>query len=116
MSVTHFTAKEICALEEKSTTPRFLHSPFGSLAIVALAFQWPSSAWYVQAVLIGVAAYSMFCWTSCFHETSHQGVCGKPWVSIWMGRVIGTLLFVSYTAYREAHIRHHAYLDRKSVV
>ncbi|WP_417392184.1 fatty acid desaturase family protein [Gimesia sp.] len=112
MSVTHFTAKEISDLETKSTTPRFLHSLFGSAAIMALALQWPTTAWPFVVGCTLVAAYSMFCWSSCFHETSHQGICGKPWVSIWLGRAIGTMLFVSYTAYREAHIRHHAYLNK----
>ncbi len=112
MSVTLFTAKEIEDLETKSTTPRFSHSLFGSIAIMALAFQWPSPAWYFQVGWTIIAAYSMFCWSSCFHETSHQGICGKTWVSVWLGRAIGTGLLVSYTAYREAHIRHHAYLNK----
>ena len=70
MSVTHFTAKEISDLETKATTPRFLHSLFGSAAIMALAFQWPTTAWPFVIGCTLVAAYSMFCWSSCFHETS----------------------------------------------
>jgi fatty acid desaturase len=32
-------------------------------------------------------------------------------MSIWTGRLLGTLMFTPYTAYREVHIRHHAYLN-----
>ena len=32
-------------------------------------------------------------------------------LSIWTGRLLGTMMFTPYTAYREVHIRHHAYLN-----
>jgi fatty acid desaturase len=56
----------------------------------------------------------MFCWTSCFHECAHQTLCSSPAFSIWLGRVLGTLITVPYGAYRETHIRHHAYLNKPS--
>jgi fatty acid desaturase len=31
--------------------------------------------------------------------------------NIWFGRVVGTLVIIPYSAYRETHIRHHAYMN-----
>lgn len=91
---------------------RFLYSPIGLLAILALAFQWPSNAWGYQVIWTLVVSYSFFCWTSCFHEAAHHTLCNSRPISIAVGRVLGILMFVPYTAYRESHIRHHAYLNK----
>jgi fatty acid desaturase len=88
--------------------------PLNSLAVVALALGWPSSHWAVQSVLTALAAYTFLCFTSCFHETSHQTVCSSRSFSVWLGRIIGTMILVPYTTYRESHIRHHAYLNKPS--
>ncbi|MBM81592.1 MAG: fatty acid desaturase [Planctomycetaceae bacterium] len=114
MSLTTFTETEQQALEEKWTLPRFVYFPVGTaaLAILALDLPWPNDHWAWQALWVSLVTYSMFCWTSCFHETVHQTLCGSRAISIWLGRILGTLMFVPYTAYRESHIRHHAYLNK----
>ena len=114
MSMTTFTQAEQQALDEKWTLPRFVYFPVGtaSLAILALDHPWPNGHWGWQSLWVALVTYSMFCWTSCFHETVHQTLCGSRAISIWLGRILGTLMFVPYTAYRESHIRHHAYLNK----
>lgn len=95
-----------------STLPRFLFVPVSGAAMVALALDWPSAAWPVRALWTLVAAYGLFCWTSCFHEAAHLTLCGSRSVSLVLGRIIGTMIFVPLHVYRESHIRHHAYLNK----
>ena len=72
---------------------------------------WPHGDWLCRAGWIVLTGYALFSLTSGLHETVHQTFCGSRRVSIWFGRLIGTLLFLPYTVYRESHIRHHAYLN-----
>lgn len=55
--------------------------------------------------------YCWFCVAGSFHEAVHQTMGRWQNGNIWFGRVVGTLVGVPYTAYRETHIRHHAYLN-----
>lgn len=112
MSVTIFTNQEQEALSDKWTWARFLFGPGGVLGILALWNQWPADSMGWQIFWTVFTAYCMFCWTSCLHETAHQTLTPKRGTSIWLGRVIGTLILVPYTVYRESHIRHHAYLNK----
>ena len=112
MSVTAFTPQEQQALREKWTLPRFLFFPGGVLGLVSLGYSWPSPhpGWQVFWTLF--TSFNLLCWTSCFHETAHQTLCGSARFSIWLGRFLGTVMGVPYTVYRESHIRHHAYLNK----
>lgn len=92
--------------------PRMKYITAGLLAgPVMLFLGWPSTHPAVLTALILLTAYSLFCWTSCFHETVHHTLRGSKFKNIWLGRVIGTILLIPYTCYREVHIRHHAYLN-----
>jgi fatty acid desaturase len=66
----------------------------------------------VRVVWTCFTAYFLFCWTSCFHETAHQTLTRWRWLDIALGRILGTLMYVPYTVYRESHVRHHAYVNR----
>jgi fatty acid desaturase len=112
MSKTEFTAEEFSALGEGSLWPRFLLFPLiavvGNLCYVmglggdSLAIKL---AW---SVTLG---YCWFCVAGSFHEAVHQTMGRWREANIWFGRVVGTLLGIPYSAYRETHIRHHAYLN-----
>ncbi|OYW19144.1 MAG: fatty acid desaturase, partial [Planctomycetales bacterium 12-60-4] len=95
-----------------SAVPRFLHGVVGMTALLSLAFLWPNDHWAVQTVWTLILAYSLFCWTSCFHEAAHHTLCGSKPFSILIGRILGTMMFVPFSVYRESHIRHHAYLNK----
>lgn len=110
--LTEFTEAEKQAIANRRTITRFFFFPFQILAMVCIALQWPLDAWYFIAALILVTSYFMFCWTSCFHECAHQTLFRSQRLSVLLGRILGTLMFVSYTSYRESHIRHHAYLNK----
>lgn len=112
VSVTTFTREEQEALRDRWTWIRFQFFPGAAVGIVALWGQWPSPHWGWTTFWMAVTSYCMFCWTSCFHETAHQTLTARRSTSIWLGRLLGTLMFVPYTIYRESHIRHHAYLNK----
>ncbi|MBS0266651.1 MAG: fatty acid desaturase [Planctomycetes bacterium] len=109
---TQFTAEEARAIDSKFTLPRFLCRPGGAIGWWFLAYPWPVDHWAVTAFWSLFTGYFLFCWTSCFHETVHQTLTSSKKVSIWLGRFLGMAMFVPYTAYRETHIRHHAYLNK----
>jgi len=112
MSYTQFTAEEASLIGDKQALPRMICLPGGAIGFYFLAVPWPFEHWAVTAFWSIFTAYFLFCWTSCFHETVHQTLCHSRFVSAWVGRFIGTLIFVPYTCYRESHIRHHAYLNK----
>ena len=112
MSLTQFSAAEKEAIANRQTALRFLFFPAQIFAMVMIAFPWPTDHWAVRVLWMLATSYFMFCWTSCFHETAHQTLFSSQRLSIWLGRVLGWLMFVPYTAYRETHIRHHAYLNK----
>jgi fatty acid desaturase len=82
------------------------------VGVAALAADYPSAHWAVRGGWVLWTSYFLFCWTSLFHETVHQTLPRPKWFNVSLGRVIGTVLLTPYTVYREAHIRHHAYLNR----
>ena len=92
--------------------PLLIYAPLSLSSKAALAFNWPSDALNVQILLTLVAGYSLFCWSSCFHELAHQSLFPSRNMNIWLGRFVGTMSFVPYNVYRESHIRHHAYLNK----
>lgn len=114
MSVTTFTADESKAISEKITWIRMVCLPGGAIGIAALAYDWPSAHIGWTLFWWFMTAYFMFCWTSCFHECAHQTLHSSKGLSIWLGRILGTVIFVPYSCYRESHIRHHAYLNKPS--
>ena len=80
-------------------------------AMIAVGQGVGADNFWVAAALVAFTAAMMFCWTSALHEAAHQTLFRSRALSIWTGRLLGTLMFTPYTAYREVHIRHHAYLN-----
>jgi fatty acid desaturase len=106
------TADEQCEIGEKGFVLRIACLPAAVVGLYFLARPWPADTWAVRVLWTCITAYSMFCWTNCFHETAHLTLTKWRSLDISIGRFLGTLMFVPYTVYREAHVRHHAYLNR----
>lgn len=111
-SRTEFNAAEMAAIQGQRVWPRLLSIPLALLAIVAIGDPPFGNTTPGVVLLSGLAGYGLFCWTSVFHETAHQTLFGSGRFNVWLGRILGTVMFVPYTAYRQVHIRHHAYLNR----
>jgi fatty acid desaturase len=112
VSTTEFHPDELAALERKRSIPRFLFVPAGLFTFWFLAHPWPVEHWAVTAFWVAATSFVLLCWTSCFHETAHQTLTTSRRTSIVLGRVLGCVMGVPYTVYRESHIRHHAYLNQ----
>lgn len=82
------------------------------VGVAWLAWDFPPQNWWSTAFWLCWTSYFLFCWTSLFHETVHLTLPKPRWFTVILGRAIGTVLLTPYTVYREAHIRHHAYLNR----
>lgn len=112
MSATAFTVEEQEAIEAKGFLLRMACLPAAAIGLYFLGRPWPSDTWTVGIAWTSFTSYFLFCWTSCFHETAHQTLTRWSWLDITLGHILGTLMYVPYTVYREAHIRHHAYVNR----
>ena len=110
-SVTHFTIEELEDLERKQTIPRLLSIPLAGAGMALVGLGFGAQNWWVATALVLFTAANMFCWTSALHEAAHQTLFRSRLLSVWIGRFLGTMMFTPYSAYREVHIRHHAYLN-----
>ncbi len=124
---TVFTPEESQALATKTTKWNLNAVRLGLFALLIAEVSWriPSvgypawisadravaPAWW-QITYTALLSYFIFCWTSAFHETVHQTLSAYNRFNKHLGRIIGTVIMIPYTAYRETHIRHHAYLNR----
>jgi fatty acid desaturase len=67
------------------------------------------TAWQASAALfIGCCS---FCVAGSYHEAIHDTLFSRSWMNRAYGRVAGILIFIPYTAFRETHRTHHAYLN-----
>lgn len=116
-SVTPFTAQEQHDLEEQSSLPRMSSIPLAALGLAINGYllsgmhTWATWTPWAIAATIAFTTLMMFCWTSALHEAAHQTLFKSRALSIWTGRFLGTMMWIPYSAYRECHIRHHAYLN-----
>ncbi len=92
--------------------PRFLLFPFLAIAAYPLfIIHVGGDHWTVQTLWIIFLTYCWFCVGGAFHETIHQTLFKNASVNLWYGRILGWMIGIPYTAYRETHRRHHAYLN-----
>ena len=79
------------------------------LAVAMVVWSWRTNDATVSWLLALPVAYFFLCVTSLFHEFTHRH--NHPRCRIW-AELIGTLILTPATAYRETHVRHHAYLNK----
>lgn len=112
MSTSAYTHEQLHEGEHDSALPLFVVFPLGVLCLYSLAFPWPSDHLAVRVCWTILTANVFLCYTSLFHELAHHTLVRNKSVNIWLGRLLGTVAITPYTAYRESHIRHHAYLNK----
>lgn len=91
---------------------RFLLFPF--LAVAAypgLILGWGGDHWSIRCAWIALLSYCWFCVGGSFHETVHLTLFRSERLNRLVGRALGIVTLIPYTAYRETHRRHHAYLN-----
>ncbi|MGQ0636705.1 MAG: fatty acid desaturase family protein [Planctomycetaceae bacterium] len=91
---------------------RFLLFPL--LAVVGypgLIAGFGGAHWVVRTGWVACLSYCWFCIGGSFHESVHQTLFRGERLNRAFGRVLGALIFIPYTVYRETHRRHHAYLN-----
>jgi fatty acid desaturase len=86
--------------------------PLGALCLGIFAQPWATQSVRVYLPLLAVTSLVFLCCTSCFHETAHQTLSNSTWLSVIVGRCLGTLMFTPYLTYRKSHIRRHIYLNK----
>jgi fatty acid desaturase len=92
--------------------PRFLLFPIlaliGQLAVMAYG---PSLPLVWQILAIAGVGYFWFNVAGSFHEVVHHTLFRSEAANVWLGRMIGSFVAIPYTAYKESHRLHHAYLN-----
>lgn len=92
--------------------PRFLLFPLLALVTYpAFVMGWGGDHWLVRAAWVVFLGYCWFCIGGSFHEAAHHTLFKSAALNLWYGRALGLLMGIPYTAYRESHRRHHAYLN-----
>lgn len=101
--------------QSRSNVPPML---FNLAAVAALIFSlasgWPTASPVWIAALTLVLAYFQHCWTTIFHEDAHYTMYPDPnarWHNVLNGTIVGTLLLLPFSIYRQAHIRHHSKMN-----
>jgi fatty acid desaturase len=91
---------------------RFVAFPlFAVFGYIPLLLGWPNGHWSTELVLVGLLAYSWFCVGGLSHELVHGNLKTPKWIQSAAAHTIGTFIGIPLTAYRESHLRHHAYLN-----
>lgn len=62
-------------------------------------------------IWIPLLTYSWFCIGGLSHELVHDNLGSNPRLTKLVARILGTVVGIPYTVYREVHMRHHAYLN-----
>jgi len=92
--------------------PRFFAFP-----VFAFLGQWYWMHHYSPTSIIAgvfwipVLTYCWFCVGGLSHELIHQNLPLGPRASRLIGQLIGAVILIPYSVYREIHMRHHAYLN-----
>ena len=92
--------------------PRFLLFP--ALAIILywpFIAGWGGDHWAVRSLWVLGLTYCWFCVGGSFHEAAHHTLFRSEATNTWVGRLLGVMIGIPYTAYKESHRRHHAYLN-----
>lgn len=92
--------------------PRFILFP--TLAVLLyppFVLGWGGEGWLVQSAWVVFLTFCWFCVAGAFHEASHHTLFKRLNWNIWYGRLLGMMIGIPYTVYKESHRRHHAYLN-----
>ena len=101
---------EVKALHKEATSnmvPMLVNLAGLAACIATLASGWPTGHWAWTAAVIVVLVYFQHCWMTIFHEDVHYTLYKGRWHNIRNGMIVGTLLTVPFSVYRQVHIRHH---------
>ncbi len=79
------------------------------VAAALVVWSWWTPYPLVSWLLTLPIAYFFLCATSLYHEFTHRH---NHFRCLAWAKVIGTIIVTPATAYRETHVRHHAYLNK----
>mgnify|MGYP003148096976 FL=1 len=92
--------------------PRFLVFPFLAIAAYPLfILEVGGDHWAVQSAWVIFLSYCWFCVSGSLHEAVHHTLFDSESANVWFGRILGLMIGIPYTVYKESHRRHHAYLN-----
>jgi fatty acid desaturase len=92
--------------------PRFLAFPLLAILLYPpFLLGWGGNHWSVRTAWVLLLTYCWFCLSGSFHEAVHGTLFRSVQANVFVGRIIGILCGVPYTAFRETHRRHHAYMN-----
>src|SRR6516225_9864828 len=112
MSISAPVGANLRLLSQYRLLPLLIAFPAAVAGGQSLGRGWNADNAAILGLVMACTAYAYFSMTSCFHECAHLTLTGRKWFDVWLGRALGTAMLTPYTTYREAHIRHHAYLNK----
>ncbi|RLS57697.1 MAG: fatty acid desaturase [Planctomycetota bacterium] len=92
--------------------PRFLLFPILAVALYPpFVMGWGGDHWLVRTAWVGFLTFCWFCVGGAFHESVHHTLFKQVSRNVAFGRLLGVLVGIPYSVYRETHRRHHACLN-----
>lgn len=99
--------KELHRNPMSNAVPLLINLSGVGIALYCLATGWPSDSWVFMSFWIIWLTYFQHTWMTIFHEDVHYTLYRPKWRNIMNGTIVGTLLTVPFTVYRQVHLRHH---------
>lgn len=78
------------------------------VAVASIATGWPTDHWAWYVLVVAWLAYFQHAWMTIFHEDAHYALYRGKSHNVRNGTIVGTLLMVPFSVYRQVHIRHHS--------
>ncbi len=92
--------------------PRFLLFPILAVALYPpFVMGWGGDSWIVRSAWVVFLTFCWFCVGGAFHESVHHTLFKQVSRNVAFGRLLGVLVGIPYSVYRETHRRHHACLN-----
>lgn len=92
--------------------PRFILFPILAVLLYPpFVLGWGGDSWLIQSAWVAILTFCWFCVAGAFHEATHHNLFSRLFWNIWYGRLMGMMIGIPYTVYKETHRRHHAYLN-----
>lgn len=92
--------------------PRFLLFPILAVALYPpFVMSWGGDGWIIRTVWVAFLTFCWFCVGGSFHESVHHTLFKSASRNVMFGRILGIMIGIPYSVYRETHRRHHACLN-----
>lgn len=112
MTVDAAQTKALHEPTQSNLLPLFINLAAFLGGIASLATGWPSDHWAWVVFAIIWLSYFQHTWMTIFHEDVHYSLYRRRWHNVRSGIIVGTILMVPFSVYRQMHLGHHKRMNQ----